>query len=169
MLRLAGELADQVLLNNVLGGRFPRETAMPAIRRGMERRSPNLAPIKVSGSVRVSVAGSREEALDRARPTLTYQFAIPYNRDLLNYYGLAVQRERLDAAIATGNPDTFVNAITDEMVDLFVVCGDGDTCRNVVASYGDVLDEISLAAPTVRDTSRGARTDYRPVIDVFAQ
>jgi alkanesulfonate monooxygenase SsuD/methylene tetrahydromethanopterin reductase-like flavin-dependent oxidoreductase (luciferase family) len=165
MLRLAGEIADAVLLNNVLGGRFAREAALPAIRAGALRGGRPAPP--VSGSVRVAIAGSREEALEIARPTLAYQLATPYNRDLLDFYGLHDERSRIEAAQRAGDQAALVRAISDPVVDLFCTCGTADECRAIVAGFGDVIDEVSLAAPTVRDPS-GGRTDYGPLLAAFA-
>jgi alkanesulfonate monooxygenase SsuD/methylene tetrahydromethanopterin reductase-like flavin-dependent oxidoreductase (luciferase family) len=169
MVKMAASMADMVLLNNLHGGRYLREVVVPAIRSAEKRAGRPEGSVKIGGGFIVAIAPTKEEAIDFARPALMYNFALPYNRELLDFYGLREQRERLDAAATSGNQDEFLRAITDEIVETFVVCGDGDYCRSVVASYGDVMDEAGLNTPSWRYASAGPDEAYRQMLEVFGR
>jgi alkanesulfonate monooxygenase SsuD/methylene tetrahydromethanopterin reductase-like flavin-dependent oxidoreductase (luciferase family) len=167
MLKLAGAIADRVLLNNMHGGRYLREVALPIIREAARRAGRPEGEVRVGGGFLLAVDRDRERAIEKARHALTYNLNLPYNRALLSWYGLDEQRERLDWAATQGTREDFLQAITDEVVELFAVCGDGDHCRQVVASYSDVMDEASVNTAEWR----GANADagYRTLLEVFGR
>lgn len=169
MLRMTAGFADMVLLNNLHGGRYLREVVEPEIRKSEAKAGKPAGSVKIGGGFIVAIANSKEEAIEHSRAALMYNFALPYNRRLLDFYGLQEQRERLDAAVVSGDKDRFLAAITDEIVETFVVCGDGDYCRSVVASYGDVMDEASLNTPSWRYSNEGPDAAYRLLLDVFGR
>ncbi|MCS7001870.1 MAG: LLM class flavin-dependent oxidoreductase [Dehalococcoidia bacterium] len=167
MIRMAAEVADMILLNNLHGGRYLREVVVPAVRAAEAKAGRPAGSVKIGGGFLVSVAKSKEEAIHRARAALLYNFSYAYNRNLLDFYGMHEQRERLDHAYASGDQQQFLNAITDEIVDLFVVCGDGDYCRRVVDSYSDVMDEAGVNTPAWRGGRPGE--GYDTLIEVFGR
>ncbi|MFN8534003.1 MAG: LLM class flavin-dependent oxidoreductase [Dehalococcoidia bacterium] len=167
MLKLAGAIADRVLLNNMHGGRYLREEALPIVQAAARAAGRPDGEVRVGGGFLVSVDSDKERAIEGARQALTYNLNIPYNRALLSWYGLQEQRERLDWATTKGTREDFLKAITDDVVELFAVCGDGDHCRQVVASYGDVMDEASVNTAAWRGASADA--GYRTLLEVFGR
>ncbi|GIW12046.1 MAG: 5,10-methylenetetrahydromethanopterin reductase [Dehalococcoidia bacterium] len=167
MLRLAGALADRVLLNNMHGGRYLREVAVPTIQEAARRAGRPPEAVKIGGGFLLAIDRDKQRAIEHARRALTYNLALPYNRALLSWYGREEDRQRLDWAATHGTPEQFLAAITDEIVELFAVCGDGDYCRQVVASYGDVLDEASVN--TVAWRGADPEAGYRQLLEVFGR
>lgn len=167
MVAMAGQVADRVQLNNMHGGRYLREVVAPTIRSAEAKAGRPAGSCKIGGIFTVCVADSKEEAIEFARPALTYNLAIPYNRDVLDWYGMHDERERIEAAIATGDESRFVAAITDQVVETFVVCGTAEECRATVSSYGDILDEASLNTPSWRYRGAEGEAGYHMLAKTF--
>ncbi len=165
MIKAAAQIGDRVLLNNLHGGRYLREVVEPAVRAGEAKAGRPKGSVKIGGGFLISVAPSKEEALEIARQGLMYNMQYEYNQDLLDWYGMQEQRARIQAALATKNPDTYRKSITDDVVELFAVCGDADYCRRTVASYGDVMDEAGVVTAAWRGQT--SESGYNILLDVF--
>src|SRR5438874_351594 len=136
MLRLAGEIADGVLLNYLPASHVP--WSVEQVRKG--------GNATIYSYVHVGVC-NREDGIDAARRDLfSYATVDSYARNFtLAGYGDAVEavRERHAARDREGA----LAAVSDEMVDGIDVMGDEDHVRKTVQSYVDGGVEVPVIFP----------------------
>lgn len=154
MLRLAGEVADGVLLNYLPASHVP--WSVEQVRAGGDAT--------VYAYVHVGVA-DRADGIDHARRDLFgYAVVDSYARNFERAgYGDAVRAVR--EAHAAGDREGALAAVSDEMVDGIDVVGDADHVRATVQAYVDGGVQVPIVMPlpwgpdrmqVVRDTLEAA-------------
>jgi probable F420-dependent oxidoreductase len=148
MLRLAGEVADGVLLNYLPASHVP--WSVEQVRKGGDAT--------IYAYVHAGVC-EREDGIDLARRDLfSYAVVDAYAKNFERAgYGDAVAaiRERH----AAGDREGAVGAVTDEMVDGIDVMGDAATVRATVQSYVDAGVEVPVLMPLPWGADRMAVVD----------
>ena len=145
-MRLAGEVADGVLLYLVPQERIAGAAA--AVREGAVAAGRPADACEVCLSLAVCVAedaAAVSAAREAARGTLGFYLGLPFYRDMLADLGFAAEAHAADAAWVaaraaatssgtTPDPAGAIAQITDAMVDACFVIGDGEACRERIAS-----------------------------------
>jgi probable F420-dependent oxidoreductase len=136
MLRLAGEVADGVLLNYLPASHVP--WSVEQVRRGGDAT--------IYAYVHVGVA-TREDGVDYARRDLfSYAVVDAYARNFERAgYGDAVAAVR--EAHAAGDRDAALAAVSDEMVDGIDVIGDADHVQATMQAYVDAGVQVPIVMP----------------------
>ena len=136
MLRLAGELADGVLLNYLPASHVP--WSVEQVRAG--------GPAEIYAYVHAGIC-EREEGIDLARRDLfSYAVVDAYAKAFtLAGYGASVSAVR--EAQAAGDRDGAVAAISDQMVDEIDIMGDHDGVAAAVKAYVDAGVESPIVMP----------------------
>ena len=128
MLRLAGELADGVLLNYLPASHVP--WSVEQVRAGAEGRAGG--PPTVYAYVHVGVC-EREDGIDYARRDLfSYAVVDAYARNF-ERAGFADEVAEIRGRHAEGDRDGALAAVCDRMVDAIDVMGDADHVRATVS------------------------------------
>lgn len=149
MTKVAGEVADGVLLHGFTTEKYLREVTVPAL------ATPHAGVLpsgyQVSGMPFV-VTGSGEEQMDNAAAAVRSQIAFyastPAYFPVLETHGWLELGERLHAMSRTGGWDTMGELIDDEVLEAFAVVAEpDDVAAALVARYGDVMTRIRLYLP----------------------
>lgn len=152
MLRLAGEVADGVLLNYLPASHVPWSVAK--VRDGEAAAGREAGSCRVYGYVHVGVA-DREAGLDLGRKDLfSYAVVDSYARNFIRAgFGNEVTevRERFGAGDRAGA----VAAVSDRMVDAIDVLGDPDLVRSTVADYAAAGVDEPVIMPLPWGPDRG--------------
>ena len=146
MLRLAGEVADGVLLNYLPATHVPWSVAR--VREGEARSGRQAGSTTIHAYVHVGV-GDREAAATSARRDLfSYAVVDAYARSF-ERAGFGPEVEAIRERFAAGDRDEAVAAVSDRMIDAIDVVGDPDLVRTTLRSYVDagVDDPIVMPLP----------------------
>jgi alkanesulfonate monooxygenase SsuD/methylene tetrahydromethanopterin reductase-like flavin-dependent oxidoreductase (luciferase family) len=136
MLRLAGELADGVLLNYLPASHIP--WSVEQVRAGGDA--------EVYAYVHAGIC-DREDGIDLARRDLfSYAVVDAYARSF-ERAGFADEVAAVREAHAAGDRDAAVAAVSDRMVDAIDVMGDADTVALTMRSYADAGVDVPVLMP----------------------
>ncbi len=115
MLRLAGEIADGVLLW-LCDPRYVRETVVPEVRAGRQAAGKDLDGFDIVPAVPAAVTDDRAATLERVRADLLTYLSLPFYRSMLERSGFGAEIEGFDAAIGGGDTDGAKAAISERML-----------------------------------------------------
>ncbi len=145
MLRLAGELADGV----VLMGKGDLGEALGIVNRGRNARSPGFVRAYLDRLV------FNPEMLSEAKHLYSYALMDSPDRMLRNIGLDAVQMSKLSEAMQDGGSTAVTDLVTDEMVEGYQVVGTPDECGRTLGRLADdhALDifMINIISPGLGD------------------
>jgi probable F420-dependent oxidoreductase len=142
MLRLAGELADGVLLNYLPASHVP--WSVEQVQAGAEGRADG--PPTVYGYVHAGLC-DRADGIDSARRDLfSYAVVDAYARNF-ERAGFGPEIEAIRGHHAEGDREGALAAVSDRMVDTIDVMGDADHVRATVQSYVDGGIDVPVLMP----------------------
>jgi 5,10-methylenetetrahydromethanopterin reductase len=145
MTRLAAELTDAVMLNVIQPWEMVSGPGPGLIAEGLNRAGRRRADIEV-GLMRFCAADEdRAVAYDRARRSIAFYFGIPYFRPLLEPYGFGAELDAGEAAVARGDREAAVAAVSDRLVDSVGVAGTPDEVLAKLARYQPYVDWIQVS------------------------
>jgi alkanesulfonate monooxygenase SsuD/methylene tetrahydromethanopterin reductase-like flavin-dependent oxidoreductase (luciferase family) len=144
MLRLAGEIADGVILW-LCNPNYVRDVVVPTVREGREKAGRELDGFDIVAAVPSAVTDDPGAARDQLRGELVPYFNLPYYRKMLELSGL--------------DPDA---GPTDEFLDLLGAIGSPDEARASVRRYA----ESGATSPCVGGISD---TDFDATLEALAQ
>jgi alkanesulfonate monooxygenase SsuD/methylene tetrahydromethanopterin reductase-like flavin-dependent oxidoreductase (luciferase family) len=136
MLRLAGEIADGVLLW-LCDPPYVRDVVVPEVRKGRERAGKGLDGFDIVPAVPAAVTQDRAATLDRVRADLVTYLSLPFYRSMLERSGFAAEIAGFDEGIAAGDVERAKAAMSETMLDSLGGFGDGDDVRAAVGRYLD--------------------------------
>jgi probable F420-dependent oxidoreductase len=136
MLRLAGEVADGVILW-LCTPPYIRDVVIPAVREGRERAGKPLEGFDVVAAVPAAAVEDAAQAHASMRRELIPYFGLPFYRAMLERSGFGEEIAAFDAAAASGNGDGMQQAISERFLATLAAVGDPDTVRAGVQRYLD--------------------------------
>ncbi len=136
MLRMAGEVADGVLLNYLPASHVP--WSVEQIRAGGEA--------EVYAYVHAGV-GDRDQALDKARKDLFSYAVVDSYAANFTRAGFGDEIAEIRERHAAGDRDGALAAVSDRMCDAIDVVGDADLVRTTVRAYVDAGVEVPVVMP----------------------
>jgi probable F420-dependent oxidoreductase len=151
MCRLAGEVADGVLLHPFHTGHYVRETVAPALEAGRiagggasDRFTVHACPIVCTGST--------DEELDRAeagvRQLVAFYGSTPAYRVTLDAHGWGDLQPELRRLTKSGRWAELPSLLTEEVVDALVVRGaPGEIAAALAERYAGTVDRVGLSMP----------------------
>jgi probable F420-dependent oxidoreductase len=157
MLRLAGEVADGVLLNYLPASHVP--WSVEQVRKGgAARAAAGAGMCAIYAYVHAGVC-ARDEGTELARRDL-YSYAVvdSYARNF-ERAGFADEVAEIRARFAAGDRDGAVEAVSDRMVDAIDVMGDADVAHATMQSYVDAGVEVPILMPLPWGRDRRASAD----------
>jgi probable F420-dependent oxidoreductase len=155
MLRLAGELADGVLLNYLPASHVP--WSVEQVRTGGDAT--------IYAYVHAGVC-ERDEGIELARRDLfSYAVVDSYARNF-ERAGFADEVAEIRGRFAAGDRDGAIAAVSDRMVDAIDVMGDADAAHATMQSYVEAGVEVPILMPLPwgRDRRASADTTIRAAI-----
>jgi len=163
MLEMAGELADGVLMNWPTAAFLPQ--AVEHVKRGAAKAGRDISDIDIAGYVRVAV-GEDLEALRRGlRGQVIRQAGLPYYSNMFKAAGFEEEIEAVSKALAAGDTEKAMRAVTVEMQDQVAVVGSASHCREQFEARRAAGLLLPVVAPfTVGDTL----ASHRSAMDALA-
>jgi alkanesulfonate monooxygenase SsuD/methylene tetrahydromethanopterin reductase-like flavin-dependent oxidoreductase (luciferase family) len=132
MLRLAGEIADGVLLWATPSD-YVRDVVVPEVTAGRERAGKVLDGFEILAAVPSAVGDDRAAALDGIRTELHRYFGLPFYRAMFEAAGFAADLTAYDAAA----PDVAAQKLTisEDFIEHLCAIGGEDAIRAGVERY----------------------------------
>jgi alkanesulfonate monooxygenase SsuD/methylene tetrahydromethanopterin reductase-like flavin-dependent oxidoreductase (luciferase family) len=134
MLRLAGEIADGVMLWVCHPG-YIRDVVVPEVTTGRAKAGKSLDGFEIIPSVPTAVMGDREPVLDGVRNELHRYFSLPFYRAMFEKAGLSDAIAAYDAAAPDREAQKL--ALGEPVIGLLSAIGAGDEVRSALRRYID--------------------------------
>lgn len=134
MLRLAGEIADGVVLW-LCNPDYIRETVVPHVREGREKAGKGLDGFDIVAAVPSAVAEDAGEVRAVMRQDLITYLSLPFYRAMLERSGFGSDLEAFDAGMAKGDVEAAKSAMSDELLGSLAGIGDGAAVEAKVREY----------------------------------
>jgi alkanesulfonate monooxygenase SsuD/methylene tetrahydromethanopterin reductase-like flavin-dependent oxidoreductase (luciferase family) len=156
MLRLAGEIADGVLLW-LCSPQYIRDVVIPEVTTGRERAGLTLDGFDVVPAVPSALTQDRDGAFAAMRRELILYFGLPFYRAMIERSGFASDIERYDAA--AGDVDAMAAAISEDFLTQLTAVGDEAGVHAGLRRYR----EAGATSPCVGPI---AKTDFEATLQV---
>jgi F420-dependent oxidoreductase-like protein len=160
MLRLAGEVADGVVLW-ICNPDYIERVVVPELRKGAERGGRDLGGFDVVAAVPSAVTGEPEEARAKLRQELVPYFSLPFYRAMLERSGYEDDLRAFDERAKAGDAADPSEAISDRFLGALAAIGDADQARAVVQRY----HEAGTSSPCLGPVSG---TDFAATLEALA-
>ena len=134
MLRLAGEIADGVLLW-LCNPNYIRDVVIPEVRTGRERAGLTLEGFDVVPAVPSALTDDRQGSYGAMRKDLIPYFGLPFYRVMIERTGFASDIEAYDRAAGAGDLEAMQTAISDGFLDQLTAVGDESELRAGIERY----------------------------------
>jgi F420-dependent oxidoreductase-like protein len=134
MLRLAGEIADGVLLW-LCSPSYISDVVIPEVRAGRERAGRELEGFDIVPAVSAALSDDRDAAYGGLRRELLTYFSLPFYRAMIERSGFGTDIAAFDAA--AGDPEAMGRAISDGFLDQLTAVGDAQAVRAGAQRYHD--------------------------------
>jgi alkanesulfonate monooxygenase SsuD/methylene tetrahydromethanopterin reductase-like flavin-dependent oxidoreductase (luciferase family) len=132
MLRLAGEIADGVLLW-LCSPAYVRDVVLPEVTAGRQRAGLDLEGFDVVPAVPAALTENPLETYEAMRRELIPYFSLPFYRAMLERSGFGAEVEAYDAS--AGDLEAMGAAISDDFLDQLTAVGDESAVRAGVQRY----------------------------------
>ena len=136
MLRLAGEIADGVMLW-LCNPDYIRETVIPEVAKGRERAGKAIDGFDVVAAVPVGVSDDPDKARNAFRKDLIPYASLPFYRSMLERSGFGDDLAAFDAGMAAGEPERAMAGLSDELLGSLAGIGADEDARAKVREYQD--------------------------------
>ncbi len=153
MARLAGEIADGVYFNVIHTIDGLRDSLVPAMQQGEQRRRAGAKTIERILMLRCSIDDDADLAWERLRESLRMYLGVPYLADVAVAAGFDVGSAM--ALARDGRLDDAVRAIPMELVKQMGIAGTARSCRDQLGRYRGVVDTVVFAPPSGLDADAG--------------
>ena len=156
MLRLAGEIADGVLLW-LCSPQYIRDVVIPEVTSGRERAGLTLDGFDVAPAVPSALTEDPDGAFAAMRKELIPYFGLPFYRAMIERSGFAADIERYDAA--AGDLDAMQAAISADFLTQLTAVGDEGAVHAGIRRYRDAGATSPCVGPI-------AKTDFEATLQV---
>lgn len=153
MTRVAGEVADGMLVHGFTTEKYFKEVTLPTIEAGLSASGRDRADFQFAYSQFVVTGADDEETakVDAAvRKQIAFYGSTPAYRPVLDVHGWGDLQTELNNLSKQGEWDAMAGLITDEVLDAFAVVAPPDgVAQGILARVGDVVERVSLYMPTL--------------------
>jgi alkanesulfonate monooxygenase SsuD/methylene tetrahydromethanopterin reductase-like flavin-dependent oxidoreductase (luciferase family) len=134
MLRLAGEVADGVILW-LCNPRYIRDVVIPAVSAGRERAGLTLEGFDVVAAIPAALTDDRDEAYRAVRKDLIPYFSLPFYRVMIERTGFGADIAAYD--LAAGDLEAMQDAISEQFLEELTAVGDQSALSAGIERYRD--------------------------------
>ena len=152
MLRLAGEIADGVVLW-LCNPEYIRSTVVPSIAEGRAKAGKSPEGFDIVAAVPAAVTSEPEQAKAQLRSELIPYFSLPFYRKMIELSGFGDDLAGFDS--------DGVDAISDEFLARLAAIGTAEEAEAVVRSYAD----SGATSPCIGGISK---TDFDTTLEALA-
>jgi F420-dependent oxidoreductase-like protein len=161
MIRLAGEIADGVMLW-LCGPTYIREVVVPELRAAREAAGKSMDGFDVVAAVPVALTNDPEAARAAMRQDLIPYASLPFYRAMLERSGFGEELAAFDAGMAEGDVERAKAGLSDRMLQELSGIGTADEVRAGVQRYLDA----GAGSPCVGAVPR---TDFDGALEAVAE
>ena len=152
MLRLAGEVADGVILWLCEPG-YVRDVVVPEVTKGRERAGRSLDGFDIVAAVPSAVTEDADAARNTLRSDLIPYFSLPFYRAMIERAGFSDDIAAFDAKLKDGDAQAAAGEISDGYLETLAAIGSADQANATVQRYFDAGATSPCVGPI-------ARTDF---------
>ena len=167
-LRATGAVADGLCVPAYHTPRYIADVARRYIAEGMQESQRAAGTMGCMSLVICSVDEDREKARARAKQQIALYTTFPYDI-VLAQHDLAEEKTRIRAAWAREDTPGMVAGVSEQMVDLFSIAGTPQDCRQALARYEGLVDEVSFYSPTFGLSREEVLTNHAAILDAFGR
>jgi alkanesulfonate monooxygenase SsuD/methylene tetrahydromethanopterin reductase-like flavin-dependent oxidoreductase (luciferase family) len=160
MLRLAGEIADGVMLW-LCNPEYVERIVVPEVRRGRERAGKTMEGFDIVAAVPAAVTEDRDAAYATMRADLLTYFSLPFYRAMIEGSGYGEDIAAFDAGMAAGDVERAKTGISDRFLEALTAIGSEEDVRAGVQRYADAGTTSPCVGPV-------PRTDFNAVLEAAA-
>jgi alkanesulfonate monooxygenase SsuD/methylene tetrahydromethanopterin reductase-like flavin-dependent oxidoreductase (luciferase family) len=142
MARVAGEVGDGVIFHHVPLRSLPETIAAVEEAAGPDRPRP-----KVAAYARIACGDDAAETWERARGIAYEFYKFPIYQRLYRQAGFVEETDQVVAATVRGDRAAAYEALTEELLDDFLIVGDAERCRAKLEEFGEAGVDVMLYAP----------------------
>lgn len=140
MARLAGEVADGLIVHPLHSRPYLADVVLPAVAEGTARTGRSPADVTIAASS-ILVTGEEEAAM--ARRSIGFYASTPTYRPVLEHHGWSEAADALAALARHGRWNEMPGLVSDEMLEALSVTATPDTARDALASHAaGLVDRI---------------------------
>jgi F420-dependent oxidoreductase-like protein len=161
MLRLAGEIADGVMLW-LCNPDYIREVVIPEVTEGRRRAGKALGGFDVVAAVPVALTDDPDAARATMRQDLVTYASLPFYRSMLERSGFGDEIAAFDEGMQAGEVDRAKAGLSDRMLGAFAGIGPAEEVRGAVQRYR----EAGAISPCVGGVPR---TDFDGALEAVAE
>jgi F420-dependent oxidoreductase-like protein len=160
MLRLAGEIADGVVLW-LCNPNYIRDAVVPEVRAGRERAGKDADSFDIVAAVPAAVTDDKQGTFATMRGELVTYFSLPFYRAMIERSGFEADVATFDAGMQEGDVEKAKAGISDRFLELLTAIGSQEEVRAGVARYADAGTSSPCVAPV-------SRTDFAATLEAAA-
>ncbi len=142
MYRLAGEIADGVIVHPLHSRAYLADVVLPALHEGAAVAGREAAAVTVAASV---IVATNVEEVAAARRTVGFYASTPTYRPLMEHHGWGSVADALAGHARGGRWDALAGDVTDAMLDAFAIVAAPGELRGALERHSDGL--IDRVAP----------------------
>lgn len=144
MLRLAGRIADGVVLSAALSAKYARHS-LDFVANGAVQAGRDPAVVLTAGYIFLAASTEKRRAVDNLRQKLAFIMRNRFLDENIAFTGIPIDQDAVIAAISKRDLDGAASLISDEAVEAFCVGGSVSECCTKLSSYADAgINELVL-------------------------
>lgn len=149
MTRMAARIGDGWISHELCSPGYLEDMLLPRIHEGLAAAGRDRKEFDVVVSACCSIDDDPAAARGRAAGLVGFYASVRTYADFFAFHGLAEQQNTVIEAFRAGTgADHLADAVSDEMVSAFTLCGTPDDVRARLASYEGLADSVKLTPPT---------------------
>jgi len=160
MLRLAGEIADGVILW-LCNPHYIRDVVVPTVTEGRKKAGKDLDGFDIVAAVPSAVTTEPDRVRAQLREELIPYFSLPFYRAMIERSGFEENVAGFDRGMSDGGPEAAVAAISDDFLGLLAAIGTAEEAMESVRRYRD----FGTTSPAIGGVSK---TDFDATLEALA-
>jgi F420-dependent oxidoreductase-like protein len=160
MLRLAGEIADGVMLW-LCNPSYIESVVVPEVTSGRERSGKSIDGFDVVAAVPAAVTDDKQSAYETMRTDLITYWSLPFYRAMIERSGFGEEIAAFDAGMQAGDAEQAKAGISDRFLESLTAIGSAEDVRCGITRYR----EAGATSPGVGPVPR---TDFAATLEAAA-
>jgi probable F420-dependent oxidoreductase len=145
--RLAGEVADGFIDHPIHGRHWIANAGRDALHEGLRRAGRERRDVHWNTWLAVAVNKDKREAIEDCRAYVAFYAGVRQYEPMFAADGFAEQARACQQAIERRDMAAAAAAVTDEMVEHYVIVGPADECRRKLDAVWDIPNSFCLVPP----------------------
>lgn len=144
MLRATGEVADGWIGGGLASPRFVTEVVRVHVREGLAKAGRAERAVEFVCPVSCAISTDRAQARAWARSHIAFYANVTYYDIVLDLHGFHRETRAIREAFARGDRTAAAQAVSDEMIDTFMLAGTEEECRGRVRAWRGCADVLAF-------------------------